>query len=109
MEVLAVIYILVFLIFALIAFAVMQIKMSGLKVKDFFSFIEANEMLDKLYRCAVRYEKLTPMEQLIFLKEAEKVFNAYEKVPEILWEDEYQKYMEVLNTYKDIKVLRWVS
>ncbi len=109
MEVLAVIYILVFLIFALIAFAVMQIKMSGLKVKDFFSFIEANEMLDKLYRFAVRYEKLTPMEQLIFLKEAEKVFNAYEKVPEILWEDEYQKYMEVLNTYKDIKVLRWVS
>ena len=109
MEVLAVIYILAFLIFALIAFAVMQIKMSGLKVKDFFSFIEANEMLDKLYRFAVRYEKLTPMEQLIFLKEAEKVFNAYEKVPEILWEDEYQKYMEVLNTYKDIKVLRWVS
>ena len=109
MEVLAVIYILVFLIFALIAFAVMQIKMSGLKVKDFFSFIEANEMLDKLYRFAVRYEKLTPMEQLIFLKEAEKVFNAYEKVPEILWEDEYQKYMEVLNTYKDRKVLRWVS
>lgn len=109
MEVLAVIYILVFLILALIAFAVMQIKMSGLKVKDFFSFIEANEMLDKLYRFAVRYEKLTPMEQLIFLKEAEKVFNAYEKVPEILWEDEYQKYMEVLNTYKDIKVLRWVS
>ena len=109
MEVLAVIYILAFLIFALIAFAVMQIKMSGLKVKDFFSFIEANEMLDKLYRFAVRYEKLTPMEQLIFLKEAEKVFNAYEKVPEILWEDEYQKYMEVLNTYKDINVLRWVS
>lgn len=109
MEVLAVIYILVFLIFALIAFSVMQIKMAGLKVKDFFSFIEANEMLDKLYRFAVRYEKLTPMEQLIFLKEAEKVFNAYEKVPEILWEDEYQKYMEVLNTYKDIKVLRWVS
>ena len=109
MEVLAVIYILAFLIFALIAFAVMQIKMSGLKVKDFFSFIEANEMLDKLYRFAVRYEKLTPMEQLIFLKEAEKVFNAYEKVPEILWEDEYQKYMEVLNTYKDIKVLNWVS
>ena len=109
MEVLAGIYILVFLIFALIAFAVMQIKMSGLKVKDFFSFIEANEMLDKLYRFAVRYEKLTPMEQFIFLKEAEKVFNAYEKVPEILWEDEYQKYMEVLNTYKDIKVLRWVS
>ena len=109
MTLLAIIYRLVFLIFALIAFAVMQIKMAGLNVKDFFTFIQANEMLDKLYRFAVRYEKLTPMEQLIFLKEAEKVFNAYEKVPEVLWEDEYQKYMEVLNKYKDIKVLRWVS
>ena len=109
MELMAVIYILIFLIFALIVFAVMQIKMAGLNVKDFFTFIEANEMLDKLYKFAIRYEKLTPMEQLIFLKEAEKVFNAYEKVPEILWEDEYQKYMEVLNTYKDIKLVRWVS
>lgn len=109
MEVMAVIYVLIFLIFALIIFAVMQIKMAGLKVKDFFTFIEANEMLDKLYRFAIRYEKLTPMEQLIFLREAEKVFNAYEKVPDILWEDEYQKYLEVLNTYKDIKLVRWVS
>ncbi len=109
MTLLAIIYILIFIIFALIAFAIMQIKMAGLKVKDFFTFIEANEMLDKLYKFAARYEKLTPMEQLIFLKEAEKVFNAYEKVPEILWEEEYQKYMQVLNTYKDIKVLRWVS
>lgn len=109
MDVMAVIYILIFLIFALIVFAVMQIKMAGLKVKDFFTFIEANEMLDKLYRFAIKYEKLTPMEQLIFLREAEKVFNAYEKVPDVLWEDEYQKYMEVLNTYKDIKMLRWVS
>ena len=109
MTLLAIIYILVFIIFALIAFAVMQIKMSGLKVKDFFTFIQANEMLDKLYRFAIKYEKLTPMEQLIFLREAEKVFTAYEKVPDVLWEDEYQKYMQVLNTYKDIKILRWVS
>ena len=109
MTLLAIIYILVFLIFALIAFAIMQIKSSGLKVKDFFTFIEANEMLDKLYKFAVKYERLTPMEQLIFLKEAEKVFTAYEKVPEVLWEDEYQKYLQVLNTYKDIRVLRWES
>ena len=43
------IYILVLLIFALIAFAVMQIKLAGLNVKDFISFIKANDMLDKLY------------------------------------------------------------
>ena len=109
MTIFAIIYILLFIIVVLIVFAVMQIKMAGLNVKDFFTFIEANEMLDKLYKFAIRYEKLSPMEQLIFLKEAEKVFNAYEKVPEMLWEEEYQKYMEVLNTYKDIKILRWVS
>ena len=64
-------------------------------------------MLDKLYAFATKYKKLSIQEQLIFLKEAEKVFDAFEKVPDMLWEEEYQKYMEVLNTYKDIRMLRW--
>ena len=38
-----------------------------------------------------------------------KYFKAFDKVPNILWDDEYQKYREVLNKYKDIKVLRWAS
>ncbi len=101
------IYILIFLIFALVAFAVMQIRLAGINVKDFISFIKANELLDKLYRFAQQYDRLNPMEQLVFLQEAEKVFSAFEKVPNMLWEEEYQKYMQVLNTYKDIKVLRW--
>lgn len=103
------IYILIFMIFALIAFAVMQIKLAGLNVKDFISFIKANDLLDKLYIFAQKYEKLGPIEQLMYLQEAEKVFTAFDKVPNILWEDEYQKYMKVLNTYKDIKVVRWQS
>ena len=103
------IYILVLLIFALIAFAVMQIKLAGLNVKDFISFIKANDMLDKLYNFAQRYERLSPMEQLIFLKEADEVFQAFNKVPDMLWEDEYQKYLKVLNTYRDIRVLKWQS
>ena len=101
------IYILIFLIFALVAFAVIQIRLAGINVKDFISFIKANELLDKLYRFAQQYDRLNPMEQLVFLQEAEKVFSAFEKVPNMLWEEEYQKYMQVLNTYKDIKVLRW--
>ena len=107
MGVLMIIYVLVFIIFALIAFAVLQIKMAGMKVKDFWSFIEANQVLDKLYRFAKKYEKLTSQEQLIFLMEAEKVFSAFDKVPSMLWEEEYQKYMEVLDKYKDIKMIRW--
>ncbi len=105
----AAIYLLLLIIFGLIAFAVMQIKLAGLNVKDFISFIKANDMLDKLYNFAQRYEKLTPMEQLMFLKEADKVFTAFNKVPDMLWEDEYQKYLKVLNTYRDIRVLRWQS
>jgi len=85
----------------------MQIKLSGIKVKDFWSFIRANQMLDKLYDFAKKYQRLTSSEQLIFLNEAEKVFDAFDKVPNVLWEEEYQKYMDVLDKYKDIKLIRW--
>lgn len=107
MTILVVMYILIFIIFALILFAVAQIKMSGIKVKDFWSFIQANQMLDKLYNFSRKYNKLNKQEQLLFLTEAEKVFTSFDKVPNILWEEEYQKYMEVLDKYKDIKIVRW--
>ena len=107
MDVLAFIYILIFLVFALIAYAVLQIKMFGIKVKDFWSFIEANQMLDRLYHFAKQYENMSPQEQVIYMSEAEKIFTAFDKVPDMLWEEEYEKYREVLTKYKDIKLIRW--
>jgi biopolymer transport protein ExbB/TolQ len=107
MIVLMIIYILIVLVFGLILFAIAQIKLAGIEIKDFWGFIEANQLLEQLYRFAKKYDKLTSQEQLIFLMEAEKVFNAFDKVPNMLWEEEYQKYMEVLDKYKDIKVVRW--
>jgi len=89
--------------------AIAQIKMAGMNVTDFWTFIKANDTLDKLYAFSVKYENLTPQQQIIFLKEAEKVFSAFDKVPDVLWEEEYQKYTEILNKYKDIKMLRWES
>ena len=109
MELMMIVYILAFVIFALIAYSILQLKLAGLNVKDFWSFIKANQMLDKLYAFSQKYEKMSPQEQVIFLMEAEKVFSAFEKVPQMIWEDEYQKYRDVLNTYKNIKVLRWSS
>ena len=109
MGVLTFIYILVFIIFALIAYAVLQIKLFGMKVKDFWTFIEANQMLDKLYKFANQYEKMSPQEQLIYLSEAEKIFKAFDNVPDALWEEEYDKYKEVLTKYKDIKMIRWAG
>ncbi len=106
---LIIVYILILVIFYLIIFAVFQIKSAGMKVKDFWTFIKANETLDKLYAFSKRYEKLSPQEQVIFLSEAEKIFSAFDKVPNMLWEEEYSKYMEVLDKYKDIRVLRWTS
>lgn len=41
--------------------------------------------------------------------EAEEMFNAFDKVPNALWEDEYEKYNTVLEKYKDIKMLRWAN
>ena len=109
MKLLTVLYILVFLVFALFLYAIMQIKLLGMKVKDFWDFIEANQMLDKLYAFSKKYEKMSTQEQIIFLMEAEKVFNAFDKVPKMIWEEEYDKYNDVLDTYKNIKVLRWES
>ena len=109
MEILTIIYVLIFIIFALVAYAILQIRLFGMKVKDFWTFIEANQMLDKLYKFANQYENMSPQEQVIYLPEAEKIFNAFDKVPDELWEEEYDKYKEVLTKYKDIKMLRWAS
>ena len=107
MEALTIIYLLAFLVFALVGSAFLQIRMAGIKIKDFWGFIQANQMLDKLYRFSKKYERLSSQDQIIFLTEAEKVFSAFDKVPDILWEEEYQKYMDVLDKYKDIKMVRW--
>ncbi len=109
MVILKLIYVAIFVIFTLVVIAIMQIRMSGMKVKDFWGFIQANELLDRLYAFSKRCDALTPQEQVIFLGEAEKVFNAFDKVPNALWEEEYQKYSIVLDKYKDIRVKRWVS
>ena len=109
MLIIKIIYLLLLIIFALIAFAYMQIRSAGMTVKDFFKFIQANEILEKLYIFSKRYENFSVQEQIIFLKEAEKVFEAFEKVPNVLWEEEYLKYNQILNTYKNIKILRWVE
>ena len=107
MEFLAILLILFTLILILTVIAIYQIKMAGMQVKDFWTFIKANDTLDKLYAFAEKYEKLSPQQQIIFLKEAEKVFDAFDKVPNALWDEEYNKYMKILNKYKDIKILRW--
>ena len=109
MNLLFVIYILILIIFALAAYAVMQIKLAGIEVKDFWSFIEANQILDKLYEFSKKYETLSPQQKVIYLIEAEKVFTAFDKIPNIIWEDEFKKYDEVLKKYKEIKIERWVS
>lgn len=105
----SIMYALIFIIFSLVGYAVFQIKMFGMDIKDFWTFIEANQKLDKLYNFARKYDKLSSQEQIIYLSEAEKIFDAFDKVPNSLWEDEYNKYSIVLDKYKDIKMLRWAS
>ena len=109
MSLLTIIYILIFIIFALIAYAVFQIRMAGIEVKDFWSFIEANQILDKLYEFSKKYETLNPQQKVVYLMEAEKVFTAFDKIPNIIWEEEFKKYDEVLKKYKEIKIERWSS
>ena len=92
---------------AIVGFVCVKIKSSGMNVRDFLNFILAVNDLDDLYRFLKSNKKMTETEQTIFLKEAEKIFSVFEKIPSMIWEDEYEKYSEVLQTYKDIRVLRW--
>ena len=102
-----IICVLVTIILFLTFLAIFQIKMAGMEVKDFMSFIKANDTLNKLYAFSIKYEQLTPQQQVLFLQEADTIFEAFGKVPDALWEEDYQKYMEILNKYKDIKIKRW--
>jgi hypothetical protein len=107
LEFLAIILALSSITMILTIMAVYQIKRAGMSVTDFWSFIKANELLDKLYAFSEKYDRLSPQQQILFLQESEKIFDAFGKVPDALWEEEYNKYMEILNKYRDIKVLRW--
>ena len=106
---LGLIYILLFIFAFLVGFAIVQINLAGMNIKDFWTFIQANDLLDQLHRLTKRYDRMNVQEQIIFLTEAEKVFNAFEKVPNEIWEDEYSKYKDVLETYKSIRMLRWAE
>lgn len=106
-QALAIIFILLIFVVILIVMSIMQIRMAGIKVKDFVSFINANQKLDSLSKFAKRYESMTQQEQLIYLMEAEALFDSFDKIPSVVWEDERDKYSKVLDTYKDIRVMRW--
>lgn len=107
MKILAVVFILIMFIIILTIIAIAQIQAAGIKIKDFWSFINANENLDRLYEFAKRYDKMSPQEQVIYLAEAERMFDAFDKIPKTVWEDEEDKYSDVLDTYKDIRIMRW--
>ena len=50
---------------------------------------------------------LSPQQQILYLREAEAIFNAFDKMPNELWEEEYDKYRTILDKYKEIKMKRW--
>ena len=62
-----------------------------------------------LYEFSQKYKTLNKQQQVVYLMEAEKVFTAFDKIPDIIWEDEFKKYDEVLKKYKEIKMERWIS
>ena len=87
----------------------MQLRLLGIKVKDFWNFIEANQILDRLYEYSKKYNNLTQPEQILYLKQAEAIFEAFDKMPHEIWDEEYDKYLTILERYKEIKMMRWNS
>lgn len=109
MVLLIIIYILLLIIASLVGYTILQIKMYGMSVKDFWTFVKSIQDLEALYNFSKRYEKMSSQEQIIFLMEAEKMFKIFDKIPNQIWEDEYDKYSQILETYRSIKMLRWAD
>ena len=107
MVIIYILYIVLLVIGFVAAYVCLKIKASSMNVKDFFDFIFAINDLDTLYMYSKRKNNMSDIEQKAFLKEAEKMFSKFEKVPSMIWEDEYEKYSQVLETYKAIRMMRW--
>ena len=86
-----------------------QLSSIGLTISEFLDFIKANETLEKLEKKSHKADYFSETDRLTFLMESEEVFNVFDKVPSVLWEDLYPTYTNVLNTYRDIKMLRWAQ
>ena len=56
-----------------------------------------------------KYNELNSQQQVIYMKEAEAIFEAFDKMPTQIWEEEYDKYMTILEKYKEIKMSRWAT
>ncbi len=109
MVIIYIIYTVLFVVIAILGMLCIKLNSIGINVKDFFEFILAINDLDDLYDYLKKNKNMTKNEQTAFLQQAEKMFCAFEKIPSIIWEEEYEKYSEVLEKYKDIKVLRWAN
>jgi hypothetical protein len=107
MVIIYIIYLLIFVAVLFFGIICLKIKASGMNVKDFFEFVYAINDLDNLYIYSKNNVSMTETEQKMFLIEAEKLFSKFEKIPSIIWEDEYDKYRQVLETYKNIRLLKW--
>jgi len=104
-----IVYILVLISILVLIYIKMQLSSIGLTITEFLEFIKANEVLEKLNNRTYTYQNFNDDDKLIFLIESERVFKIFDKVPNVLWEDLYPAYNNVLNTYRDIKLLRWVE
>ena len=107
MVIIYMLYFIIFIVAMVAGYVYLRIKANGMQVKDFYEFILAINDLDNLYIYSKSNLKMSESEQEEFLKEAEKVFSKFEKIPSIIWEDEYEKYKQVLETYQSIRMLRW--
>ena len=107
MVIIYILYVVLLVILIAAMYICLKIKASGMNVKDFFDFVLAINDLDTLYAYSKRKNYMSDVEQKAFLKEAEKLFSKFEKVPSMIWEDEYEKYSQVLETYKAIRMMRW--
>ena len=105
--ILGVIYIVLFIGTAIAVFYTGIIYTSGLTWKDVFEYIDASSKLYELEIKAKKSDKMSWNQQLLFMQDAEKMFKAYDKMPDVIKSNEYAEYKDIVDAYQRIRCLRW--
>lgn len=101
------IIILLIIILVLIIVAKQLLLSMGIEVKDFIDFLKADQKIDKIYNLSKKYNSLSLNDKIMFLDESKEIFDSFSKVPDRLWDNEYNKYMDILDQYQKVKMENW--
>lgn len=101
------IYIIIMIIGVILAICTINIYTEGLTWSSIFKFLNATIKLDELAKQSNYYRNFNKEQRDNFLKDSQEVFDSFEGMPRMLWEEYDVTYSKLIDIYKSIRMLKW--